>query len=381
MKRFACLLILLLASCSVLSTPSPTPAESPSPLPTGTRTPQPTATATPTAAPTATETPTATATATPRPGIHAGNAGLVTKAFQTQHPDIQSLMFDPESAWLLIGSGDATRGNYLVSMWWPDQERMFDLVPATATVWEAAFSPNGKWAAYVVGNPSRDFRAYVVDVATNKQIASLPGSGTAYCLEFSPDGTQLALGGLTDYPDGVIWLYDTATWELIYELPVQRQTVSDLAFSPDGIRLYSSGSDGRIRVWDTIERTLLKNFQKGRQANRIALSPEGSFLASIYCSEHDTYGCTKGGVAVWNTADGKLVKSFDDISDTVAFSPDGSLLASGGSHHDPFVRFRYTATWEQVGLIAAEAFRLAFSPDGRLLASADYEDVMIWTVQ
>jgi WD40 repeat protein len=381
MKRFACLLVLLLASCSALATPSPTPTESPSPFPTDTQTPPPTATATPTATPTATETPTPTATATPRPGIHAGNAGLVTKAFQTQHPDIQSLVFDPDSAWLLIGSGNATRGNFLVSMWWPDQERMFDLAPAATTVWEAAFSPDGKWAAYVVDNSSRDFRGYVVDVAAKTQIASLPGSGIAYCLEFSPDGTQLALGGMTDFPNGAIWLYDTAAWEPIFELPVQGQIVYDLAFSPDGIRLYSSGNDGRIRVWNTVERTLLNNFQKGRQANRIALSPEGSFLASIYCSDHDSYGCTKGGTVVWSTADGKMIKSFDDISDTVAFSPDGSLLASGGGHHDPFVRFRYTATWEQVGLIATEAFRLAFSPDGRLLASSDYEDVMIWTVQ
>ncbi len=380
-RSIVCLFLLLLASCSPLPAATPTASPSPTPMPTDTLTPIPTDTATPSPTPTVTITPSPTVTATPRSVIHAGNAGALAKAFQTPHPDTRSLLFSSNSTWLLIGSGDASRGNYLVSMWWPDQEQIFNLMSAAATVWEAVYSPDGVWAAYVADNPSRNFRGYIVDVASKLQIASLPGSGTAYCLDFSPDGTKLALGGITDYPDGVIWLYDTATWELIYELPVQGQTVTDLEFSPDGTRLYSAGTDGRIRIWDVAQKTLLNNFQKGRQANRIALSPEGSFLASIYCTNHDAYGCTKGGVVVWNTADGKVVKTFEDIALAVAFSPDGSLLATGGDYHDPFVRLRYTATWAQVGLAATMAPCLAFSPDGRLLASADYEDIMIWTIQ
>jgi WD40 repeat protein len=380
-RNFYCLFLLLLAACSALPAGTPTASPSATAFPTATQTPAPTETATPSPTPTETLTSTPTITATPRSAIHAGNAGSLAKAFQTSHPDTRSLEFAPGSDWLLIGSGDASRGNYLVSLWWPDQEQMFNLMSAASTVWEATFSPDGSWVAYVADNPGRGFRGHVVDVASKSQIANLPGSGTAYCLEFSPDGTKLALGGITDYPDGVIWLYDTSTWELIYDLPVQGQTVSDLEFSPDGTRLYSAGTDGRIRIWNVAEKTLLNNFQKGRQANRIALSPEGSFLASIYCTNHDAYGCTKGGAVVWNTADGKALATFEDIALAVAFSPDGSLLATGGDYHDPFIRLRYTATWAQVGLAATMATCLAFSPDGRLLASADYEDVLIWTIQ
>jgi WD40 repeat protein len=380
-RGICCLCLLLLASCAAPLPATPTAVPSPSPMPSATATSAPTETATPTETPTETVTPTPTATSTPRPAIHAGNAGSLEKAFQTLHSDIRSLEFAPDSAGLLIGSGDASRGNYLVSLWWPDQERMLNLMSAAATVWDADFSPDGAWVAYVTDNPGRDFRGHVVDAASGAQITGLPGSGTAYALDFSPDGSELALGGITDYPDGAIWLYGTADWELISELPVKGQTVTDVVFSPDGERLYSSGTDGRIRVWNVAEKTMLNNFQKGRQANRLALSPEGSFLASIYCNNTDSYGCTKGGVVVWSTADGKILQTFDDIALALAFSPDGSLLATGGDYHDPFIRLRYTATWKQVGLAAAMASCLAFSPDGRMLASADYEDVMIWTVQ
>jgi WD40 repeat protein len=380
MKRLICGLFLLLAACSFQPGATPTALPSDTPEPTATISPVPTETGTPTPSPTGTFTLTPTATATPRSVIHAGNAGMLAKAFQTPHPDTRSTVFAPDSTWLLIGSGDASRGNYLVSMWWPDQEQLFHLVPASSTVWEAAFSPDGLQAAYVVDNPGQDFRGYVVDVGSKARITALTGTGTAYSVAYSPDGTRLALGGLGMYPNGAIWIYDTSNWTVIHELPVNGQNVLDLVFSPDGKRLYSAGTDGRIRVWDVTEGLLLMNFQKGRQANRIALSPEGSFLASIFCTSSDAFGCAKGGVNVWKTADGKILKSFADVATSVAFSPDGALLATGGDFHDPAIRLRYTATWDNVGEAAGMSVCIAFSPDGRLLASADYEDVMIWSI-
>jgi len=380
MNRWVCILFLFLAACSFQPDAMATALPSQTAEPTATASPVPTETGTPTPTPTATVTLPPTATATPRPVIHAGNAGFLSKAFQTPHPDTRSAVFAPDSTWLLIASGDASRGNYLVSMWWPDQEQFFDLAPASATVWEAAFSPDGLQAAYVIDNPGQDFRGYVVDVGSKARITALAGTGTAFSLAYSPDGKRLALGGLGVYPNGVIWIYDTSDWTVIHELPVNGQNVLDLVFSPDGKRLYSAGTDGRIRVWDPAEGTLLTNFQKGRQANRIALSPEGSFLASVFCTSSDAFGCIKGGVNVWKTANGKLLKTFTDIATSVAFSPDGALLATGGDFHDPAIRLRYTATWEIIGEAAGMAVCVAFSPDGRLLASADYENAMIWSI-
>jgi WD40 repeat protein len=380
MKPWICGALLFLAACSVNPGAAPTVPASQTPEPTATITPFPTQTGTSTPSATSTITPSPTATATPRPAIHAGNAGLLAQAFLIPHPDARSLVFAPDSTWLLIGSGNASSGNNLVSMWWPDQEQMIDLAPATATVWEAAFSPDGYEAAYVVDNPGQDIRGYVVDVGSQTQIGTLKGTGTAASLAYSPDGKRLALGGMGVYPNGAIWIYDTADWALLQEFPVTGQNVLDLVYSPDGARLYSTGTDGRIRVWNPADGTLLLSFQKGKQANRIALSPEGSLLASITCASSDAFGCVKGGVTIWKAADGKVFKTFGDIARAVAFSPDGALFATGGDFHDPAIRLRFTATWDLVGEAAGMADCLAFSPDGRLLASSDYDNVMIWSI-
>jgi WD40 repeat protein len=381
MKRLACSLILLLAACA----PRPTqPAATETPLPptsspttaiaaTDTLTPLPTDTATPLPPP--------TPTSTPRPAIHSGNAGRLTRINQLEHPDVRSLVFSPDSTWLLIASGDPSRGNFLVTLWWPEQNQKYDLATAIGTVWYAAFSPDGKRVAYVFDNPSNTLRGYVVDVASKSQIASQLGDGTANCVAFSRDGAFLALGGSDASQTGAIWVYDASTWEMVRSLSVKGQNVRALIFSPDGSALYSSGSDGSIRVWSMGDGSLRNHFSFHPQSNSLALSPDGSLLASIYCSADDAYGCTKGGVAVWRTSDGKMLKSFPDIANAVAFSPDGSLLATGGGTHDSILRFRYTATWDPVGQNQALVEQLAFSPDGRRLATADYEAVTIWSIQ
>jgi hypothetical protein len=244
MKLWVCGLLLCLAACTVNMGANPTVPASETPEPTATITPIPTETATPSPSATSTTTLTPTLTATPRPVIHAGNAGFLGQVFQIPHPDSRSLVFAPDSTWLLIGSGNASSGNNLVSMWWPDQEQLINLAPAATTVWEAAFSPDGYEAAYVVDNPGQDLRGYVVDVGARREIAALKGTGTAYSLAYSPDGKRLALGGLGVYPNGVIWIYDTADWAVLQELPVNGQNVLDLVYSPDGSRLYSTGTDG-----------------------------------------------------------------------------------------------------------------------------------------
>ena len=55
------------------------------------------------------------------------------------------------------------------------------------------------------------------------------GRGIVKVVQYSPDGTRLAVGG-----DAGIWLYDVATREVKFLLTDHTGPVHNVAFSPDG---------------------------------------------------------------------------------------------------------------------------------------------------
>ena len=105
-------------------------------------------------------------------------------------------------------------------------------------------------------------------------------------IAYSRDGDWLAAGGLTAggigaQPNtGSLCVWDTKRW-VCHELGKHESVTSAVAFSPDGLRLLTGGSDGSIRLWDTRtwqEVGALPGLEE--YVTRVSFSADGGFIAA-----------------------------------------------------------------------------------------------------
>ncbi len=149
---------------------------------------------------------------------------------------------------------------------------------------------------------------------------------------FSPDGQLLVTGG----KDGRIRVFNAASLRLVHELRGHGSAIQSLQLNGD--LAASSSADQLIRLW---------NYRTGQESrplgghlsavNAVAFSPDGTLLASAG---------SDGSIRVWEVAGGRLLKTLrpgftDSVVNlatdqkleynAIVFLPDGQQLAAGGT--------------------------------------------------
>jgi len=76
-----------------------------------------------------------------------------------------------------------------------------------------------------------------------------------------------------------------------------------------------------------------------------------------------------------------ILTQFNDLAESVAFSPDGQLLVSGSGNHDPKIRLRSVADWTLLKTLNGPAISVAFSPDGAIIASIDFQAIKLYGIR
>ncbi len=156
-------------------------------------------------------------------------------------------------------------------------------------------------------------------------------------------------------------------------------------FSPDGRLVASGDSAGEVFVWEVASGRVVHRFLRPCPGgvSDIAISPDGRLLAVACYRPLLVWGIGTGHQVFSLTGDPALDPRFS----AVAFSPSGRLLAASADGYDRATRrgSKTVSLWETtsgtpVHELPTPSRVLAFSPDGTLLATGDGTELRLWDV-
>jgi WD40 repeat protein len=290
--------------------------------------------------------------------------------------NVYSVAFSPKGNLLAAGADNN------VYLWAVNSGPSFQLqrqIPHGDPVTGIGFGRGGEIVASCSMN-TREVKLW--DVATGKPAnrAWQAHTGSPRALAFAPDGLTFVTGAsASSYwePESLSasdlmvrrWNFKG---EELWTTRGHVAPVTYLVISADGRTFVSGSLDGHVRVWDSAsgqERHVLPSSATYMSIGTI--SPDGQM---------GLWGMTGGRISRWNLVTGKLQGMFDESEQFIfatALSPDGKLVAS--VRRDGMLHFWNLARMERRPPLPRPGFfnnsgggSLAFSPDGKLLAVAPY---------
>lgn len=275
---------------------------------------------------------------------------------------VRAVNISPDKATLASASEDGT-----VKLWDTATGHCVRTLPVPGCAESVAFSTDGTMLA-----SASDSVIKLWSMITGHCEWTLPTRGDCTSVAFSNDGLTLASGSI----QSVVQLWDTKSGQCLHILQGHRGAVASVAFSGDNSLVASGSFDQTVRLWQTSTGTCLRTIDQYDRVASIALSPDGTLLASVSWS----------GVKVCNLKTNDCIQPLKDNLlgpfRTIAFSPDDTKIVFEHSRLGLHL-WDITTNQSKGGLSGHHrpVTSVAFSGDGSLLASASLDaSIKLWNL-
>lgn len=306
---------------------------------------------------------------TERPAITADNAANLEEIGVIGRGLVADMAVSPDGTTLALGTP--------TGIWLHDVDNLAAptrrLEGHTEIVLSLAFSADGR----LLASSAEDDTIRIWDIATGETQHVLEGhSDAAMHVAFSPDGTQLASGGL----DNTLRLWEVASGQPIGVYDELTSPIISTAFTEDNGRLVGLATDGDLPIWlPHIE--VLTPARVGVSFDLQGhISPDGTLVAFTRA----LLGSNLSIESVFEEEERLSFRADDADIMSIEFSSDTSLIATGGSIQDPFIRIWNLSTGEQIAQLEGHTNTIntiAFTPDNTTIITSSFDGTLrVWDI-
>jgi WD40 repeat protein len=204
-------------------------------------------------------------------------------------------------------------------------------------------------------------------VVSSRVELEVPGVGG--WLAWSPRGVFVTEG---PEDSGLIDIRDADSGDSVLSFRGHDGDVNQVAFSPDGSKLATSGDDGKLKVWDPSTGRLLSSLSGSGPAFGPSFSADGWLVAAVWDA--------RGDIRVLDLSKDRVISHVRvEGATSTALSPDGKRLAVASFTGQGSSGVFDVQTGEKVfRLSRGEERGVSWSPDGRFVAAGSNDSIGVW---